>query len=264
MTITIPEDIVPSTLEAFTPDDFIDVAAGALPNGDDAMVYTGASGCAGLRFSQPVRLDSHFMANSPAVNSLSFWIRRKQAWTLNLSDPGNSSAGNTGAVPNNIIMGVGSPLGNSNVDDQNFLSWALCAVGTVQISFGIKLLQSSTPAYFWTGAVTLATDTWHLITVTLTAYTSGSGDPRPVLSIYRDGVLQGSNQPSIISYIIMPRSIVGLDIANFALGCPTAVDAAVVGAAASPILDIGKIAFHNRILSGADMLGLINSMYFGG
>lgn len=265
MASTIPEVIVPSTLLAYTDQDFTTVATATLPNGDDSLLLTTAAGSGEQKAFQQRRLDSHLLRLAPGENSLSFWIRRRQSFanTANLT---NSGGGGTGD-PASLIMGVGDPVATDfdiSVAPPP-LAWGVSPSNISGIQFFMAGFSFNTFSIYASGIVTLNLDQWHLVVINIGAFTGTSDAPRGgPIAAYRDGqLISETTLVSSSSYYLRPSQVANFDDARFAIGDPTNSRRAVRGTLNGPVCDLAKIAFHDRHLTPTDQLAMLEAMRYG-
>lgn len=270
MASTIPEQIVPSSLLAYTGDDFTTVTSVPLPNGDDSLLNTSAAASGSQRAFQARRLDSHLLRQNIAAgtdaNAMSFWFRRRQSFTA-FANLTTSTVGATGAAaPNGLIMGVGDPLATSMQAQDPALSWALWANNAERLQFGIKGFSFGVHAIYCSSSISTTLNTWHQIVVNIAPYTGVSAnEPRGAMpEVWVDGrIVSFGNSTPTSNYFLQPRGIGNFDIARFAIGDPTSSNRAARGLADGPLFDLAKLVFHDRVLTAADQLAMLESMRYG-
>ena len=277
-TNTIPEQIVPSQLTILDGQDFTSVTAAALPNGDDALTVTTAADSNLLRAYQNARIDSYLLpaynsggiGNPEIKNALSFWIRRRQNFDPQGTVDPVISAFNAGAAgtPGSVLMGVGDPIAPSLAPGGAPAGWLLCAADADTICLGQLGLASTFGRRWYFGpGVDLPLDEWVFVVFDMFTHweAGGSGSRRGGQEVYRNGVTVGLMTPtSSTNYYTSPQFFGGYGTyGRFAIGDPTGGGNAVEGVGAGPLYDIGKLCFHNRQLTTAEMLTLIESMRYG-
>lgn len=260
-TTTIPEIIVPSELTSYTGRDFMTVASGTLPNGDDSLLNTSAADSdVEQQAFQERRLDSHMLRLFPNTNGLSFWIRRRQ--NFNAFQALSTATSGTFTDPDGILMGVGDPTA---IDlDWSFrrLAWCVAAASASRIQFSILGWVNNQYGAYALPEFELTLDTWHLVVVN-GLYEGNSGE-NGSLTGYLDGRLIGTNNViASSSYYIAPQTVNNYDFARFALGDPTMAGRSIQGAADGPLYDIAKLVFHDREVTPLEQLTMLESMRYG-
>ena len=264
--ISIPEEIVPSTLVSYTGQDFTTVITGGMPNGDDYLQVNGVASQLekGQKAFQTRRTDSHLLRTSPQVNALSFWIRRNQNFAAFGPVMSVSTAGVESGM-SGLLFGVGNP--NTDAASPHFaigrsIAWAVFANSATNIQFAILGQRSSTFYWFPTQSVGISTD-WQFVVINLEPYLATGLNPTGGNQLFRNATPIGGIVDTSGSAFYTPDSVSDYDIARFAIGDPTARGRAVESTSVGPLYDIGKLTMHNQTLSPLDQLELIEAMRYG-
>lgn len=258
---TIPEEIGPSSLLAYTGNDFYTVNPGGAPNGDDSLLLTTDATTATLtrrqQAFQPASETSHLLPLT--ANAMSFWIKRRASFSANVGiSTGSTGSTITSALP--LIMGVGRGIGA--IPDGTHMSWGMWSNGASTVQFGVHGHTVNT--MYGSGSVTLATDIWHFMVVNSEARSNGNDGPGR-WEIFQDGSLQTVLAPAAVSGYYLDTSWIPVSEQRFVLGDPTqGAQAATAAATSTPLLEIAKLTFHNQNLSSMDILNMMESMKYGG
>jgi len=264
--VALPELIVPG--ELYVPDGLeapLTLATASMPNGDNSALITEMAGTENFQ----ARQDSigagtggrapHLLTD--AACALSFWIRRNQNF-----DSGSASIPAATVTPtaltaqHRIVMGVADPTYTGFASPGNrVLSWAFVTYSTTQIMF-LMNGRFVTTNEFWATASPqfLALDEWHLIVVNREAATFTTAPTSGRFWIYLNGALSAPSQGSPWSLYPNPTTP-----QRFAIGDPTMNGRTAGGAAGGPAWNIAKLAFHDRQLTGAEILAMYESMRYG-
>lgn len=255
-----PELVVPGQL--YIPDGKVgySIAADSMPNGDNSLLITNTAGANEFQAYQDAHAN-HLLGADPCA--LSFWIKRRQFFggsTMNSSyrsDPVDTS--------DKMIMGVVDPLlsGSLTYPAEGKISWGIFSYSSRYIQFLANGKLNSTSNWDIHGAVDLPlVDTWYFVVVNRTRAaltTAPTPDEHGHTLMYVNGTLASGNSSSLWSYM----ADVDYSTHRFSLGDGTLRGLTEIGAAAGAGWEIGHLAFHNRMLTNTDMLGMIESMNYG-
>lgn len=256
---TTPEIIVPGNL--YIPDGKVgySIQAAAMPNGDDTFRVTNTAG-ANEFFAHTDAHADHLMGTGEC--SLSFWIRRNQnfagsSFTL------SAFQSTTVDTSDKLIMGVVDPTTNANFGPgDNKMGWGLFSYSSSGIQLLVQGVYNGNASWWQAINFTLAIDTWHYLVINRSAATltgpSVTLGQQGEFVLYQDGVLVSTLTNALWTYV--PGGTAGK---RFALGDGTARGLTEIGASAGAAWDISHLAFHNKQLTVADQLEMIESMKYG-
>lgn len=273
---TTPEVIEPNFLQAYDGFDFTTILPGGLPNGQDCLRLNHATNSNRQNLWQTNR-EEFMQAQDPAEPSLSFWVRRQQAFAGNATGWTSASATST-VVPGTsggMLFGVADAAAPS-MDDSNRHSWSIWGTNTDDLFFAFQYRQSGNNDRWYAMKIDdLPLNEWRHIVINRGAQRASGSSPvgDRVVEIYVNGRL--SNTASIgyattsggtypIMFIAPGTPFWGIDTSRFSIGDPTFGQTALRGVGDGPLCDLAQISFQTTRLTQAEIFSLYESMIYGG